>query len=171
MKGHTCPLLWPGPAPGWAAQIQSYLVRLTSPGQEWTWSSRHESQHKPPALQPLLQAVCAFRGRERCSGPEAPTPRRHRAREASLQLHTLTGQVLSGPAWLPRRTGQHLPLGASSSKAPLGVAGIHSYRQESVPLDPPPPLMPLPGSLKNYNRPDPTQTPFFHLAGPCLPLA
>ena len=35
----------------------------------------------------------------------------------------------------------------------------------------PPPLMPLPGSPIHYNCPDPTQTPFFCLAGPCLPLA
>lgn len=79
--------------------------------------------------------------------------------------------ALSDPAWLPRQTGQHLPLGTSSSKAPLGVAGIHPCRQESVPFDPPPPLMPLPGSPIHYNCPDPTQTPFFCLAGPCLPLA
>lgn len=99
----------------------------------------HHSAAPGPAAPPLGSLSLAVRG---CSGSETPIPWKHRAREASPQLQTLTAgwlfQIQPGS-----RDGQ---AGTSPSKAPLGVAGIHPYRQESVPLDPPPPLMPLPGS-------------------------
>lgn len=140
---------------------------------------RHENQHKPPS--PLLS------GPQPCSpsfgqsvplgaggGAQDPKPPHCGDTEPGRPPYNCTPSQLAGPfrsSLAPKTDRPAPPLGRLLLQGSFGGCRHSPLQTEVSPLDPPPPLMPLPVSPIHYSRPDPTQTPFFHLAGPCLPLA